>query len=229
MTVLAIDTAGAACAVALRRGDTMLALESEEMERGQAEELTPMIARVMREAGVSFPDLDLVAVTVGPGSFTGLRIGLATARGIGLAGDIPVGGISSFDVVAAGISDALNRSDLLAVVLETKRQDYYARIYNGTGRPLSAGAALAAEELAAAINDAGGDPEQVLLAGDGSARALLDLTGNLNISVREAPASERAAIETVAMLAQRALAVGEALLPADPVYLRPPDVRLPGA
>jgi tRNA threonylcarbamoyl adenosine modification protein YeaZ len=80
--VLAIDTALAACAVAVFETDgaRMLARESLAMARGHAEALLPLIARVMDEAGIEFSALDRIAVTIGPGSFTGLRVGIAAAR-----------------------------------------------------------------------------------------------------------------------------------------------------
>jgi len=127
MNLLALDTAGAACAVAVRSSGAIVAFESEEMDRGQAEELTPMIGRVMAAAGMKFTDLDHIAVTVGPGSFTGLRIGLAAARGLGLAASVPVGGVSSFDVAAKIAQIAQPGVGFLGVILETKRADYYTR------------------------------------------------------------------------------------------------------
>ena len=102
MRVLAIDTALAACSAAVL--DTayngVVASESVPMVRGHAEALMPLLARLMQEAGFGFTDLDRIVVTTGPGSFTGIRVGIAAARGIAFAGGLPLIGISSFEAVA---------------------------------------------------------------------------------------------------------------------------------
>src|SRR4029450_9156377 len=94
MLILAIDTALDACAAAVLDTDTakIIAQESQAMKRGHAAALMPLIARVMKAAGIAFTALDRIAVTKGPGSFTGLRVGLSAARGIALAAGKPVGG-----------------------------------------------------------------------------------------------------------------------------------------
>src|SRR2546430_11003896 len=103
MRVLAIDTALGACAAAVldaRLGE-ILASESRPMLRGHAEAIMPLIARVMDAAFVDFALLDRIAVTVGPGSFTGLRVGIAAARGIALAAGKPAIGLSTLSALAA--------------------------------------------------------------------------------------------------------------------------------
>ena len=101
MLILSLDTAGQACAVCVWRDGVVLAAREERMARGQDARLVPLLLEVMAAAGVAFPQLDRIAVTRGPGSFTGLRIGLATARGLGLAADKPVIGIDRFSIHAA--------------------------------------------------------------------------------------------------------------------------------
>jgi tRNA threonylcarbamoyladenosine biosynthesis protein TsaB len=104
MFVLAIDTALSACSVAVVRDEQTLATCVEPMARGQAERLSPLVREVMTQAGVSFDMLDRIAVTRGPGAFTGLRVGLAFGRGLALALDIPCIGLSTLEVLAAGAS-----------------------------------------------------------------------------------------------------------------------------
>src|SRR5260370_33883953 len=89
MLILAIDTALDACSAGVLDTDAarLIALESQPMKRGHAEALMPLIACVIKQAGIAFASFDRVAVTTGPGSFTGLRVGLSAARGIGLAAD----------------------------------------------------------------------------------------------------------------------------------------------
>ena len=94
MLILAIDTALDACAAGVLDTDAgkLIAQESLAMKRGHAEALMPLIARVIKESGIGFAELDRIAVTTGPGSFTGLRVGLSAARGIALAANKPVVG-----------------------------------------------------------------------------------------------------------------------------------------
>src|SRR3569832_1939804 len=98
MLILAFDTSIAACSVALIRDAAILAATREVMDRGQAEALMPMIERVMESARASYRDLDRIAVTTGPGSFTGVRVGLAAARGLGLASEKPIVGVLTTEV-----------------------------------------------------------------------------------------------------------------------------------
>ena len=95
MIVLALDTALDACSVAIVRGEQTLADLSERMQRGQAERLAPMVREAATQAGVAFPALDLVAVTTGPGSFTGVRIACGVAQGLALGAGRPLLGVST--------------------------------------------------------------------------------------------------------------------------------------
>src|ERR1700760_3882118 len=105
MLILAIDTALDACAAAVldTGANRLIAVESQTMKRGHAEALMPLIARVMREAAIAFAALDRIAVTTGPGSFTGLRVGLSAARGIALAAGKPVVSVNAAQPVISAI------------------------------------------------------------------------------------------------------------------------------
>ena len=125
MRVLAIDTALEACSAAvLDTENGVLARESRLMARGHAEALMPLIAQVMGEAETPFAALDRVAVTTGPGSFTGLRVGIAAARGIALATEKPAFGLST---LAA-----------LAVAIDARHQHVYLQVFGPGGRTLVA-------------------------------------------------------------------------------------------
>ena len=105
--VLAFDTSAAHCAAALLSGDRVLAQRTDAMARGQAEHLMPMLAAMLAERGLVWRDLGLLAVGVGPGNFTGIRIGVSAARGLALSLGLPAIGVSNFDVMrAAAVVDA---------------------------------------------------------------------------------------------------------------------------
>src|SRR6516165_10388792 len=105
MLILAIDTALDACAAAVldTEAGKLIAQESQGMKRGHAEALMPLVGRVIAQSGIGFADLDRIAVTTGPGSFTGLRVGLSAARGIALAATKPVVGVTTLTAYAAPV------------------------------------------------------------------------------------------------------------------------------
>ena len=106
-TILAFDTSAAHCAAALLVGGAITQVTVEAMAKGQAERLMPLLQDVMTTAGLSFDDLDAVAVGVGPGNFTGIRIAVSAARGLALALEIPAIGVSTFDAIHHLHPDAL--------------------------------------------------------------------------------------------------------------------------
>jgi tRNA threonylcarbamoyladenosine biosynthesis protein TsaB len=121
MKVLAFDCSGASCSAAVLIDDRPAGQRFAAMERGHAETLLPMIESVLREAKLTPTAIELIAVTTGPGSFTGLRIGLAAARGLALARGVPAIGVTSFDaVVAEG-----DEMQPLIVALESKRAELF--------------------------------------------------------------------------------------------------------
>lgn len=127
MIVFACDTALDACAVAIVRDGETLVHVSENMNRGQAERLPLMVDEAMRAAGVAFGDLDLLAVTTGPGSFTGVRVGLSFARALSVALKRPCVGISTLEALALGDGEA----GLRAALIETPAASYFALYENG--------------------------------------------------------------------------------------------------
>lgn len=98
-SILAFDTSGPWCGAALMIDGQVVAQRHEEMARGQAERLMPMLLEVMSQVGVAWDDLDAIGVGVGPGNFTGIRVGVAAARGLALGLDVPAIGVSAFDAV----------------------------------------------------------------------------------------------------------------------------------
>ena len=132
MLVLALDTSATFVSVALLNEKQVFAVEEEDMERGQAEALMPMIRSVLVRARMKMSDINAIAVTVGPGSFTGVRIGLAAARGFGLALNIPVYGVTCFEAWAYHISRPCT------VVLDSKRGDYFVQSFDADNKSIGA-------------------------------------------------------------------------------------------
>ena len=151
--VLALDSTHDACSAAVvsLEGETVAAVV-REMERGQAEALIPVVCEVMKSANAGFGDLAYIAVTVGPGSFTGVRVGLAAARGLALAAGLPMVGVSVCDAAAFDFYNKFpEEKRTLCVVLETKRDDFYVRFFKD-GLPVSEPAVASGEDLVKAEN-----------------------------------------------------------------------------
>lgn len=206
MIVLAIDTCLFACSVAVVDGDRVLARRVEPMSRGHQERLAPLVQEAMAQSGLGFDQLDRIGVTVGPGSFTGLRVGLAFAKGLGSALSIPVVGVGSLEALAEP-----ERGDVLAV-LDAKRGQVYLQAFSG-GAPVSAPDALPIEIAAARVAEFAPD----ILIGTGAA-----LLAGLRTGARVVEA------DTTDPVAVARLAAARTPVPPRPLYLRAPDAKLPG-
>ena len=219
VTVLGFDCAGRGCGAAVLIDGVVAARRSEPMERGQAAALLPLIAAVLADAGRSASGLDLVAVTVGPGGFTGLRIGIAAARGLALAAGIPAIGVTSFAAQAAAVPAALRAGRSLAVALDSKRAEVFLQNFAADGEACGE-AALVTPDTAGAMLP----PGPLILAGDGAAR-LLPALGPRACLAPESDIPDPAAVARLGLAAWRA---GERR-PPRPLYLRAPDTSLPRA
>ena len=226
MKILAFDTAASACSAALWRDGRLAAHRFERMERGQSEALIPMVMATLADAGEPLSGLDLIAVTVGPGAFTGLRIGLAAAKGFSLAAGIPCLGVTTFDAVAHAVPDEERESARLLVILETKREDVYAQAFDAALRPLTAPEAVTLEALPDFVRPhvAG----RFLIAGDAAARAITAL-GAEGSGLRAVADAGVPDARHVAAIAAARFRPGMELPPLAPLYLRPPEARLPKA
>lgn len=222
--VLAFDTCFARCAVALAEqrssGIVVTASLAQDTLRGHAAILAPMIEQALRQAQWQPADLDLVAFTVGPGSFTGVRIGVAMARGLAMGLRCPVAGIATTDALRLGAASQ-DRDGTIVIALESGRDDYFLSIQDEA--PFAANA----ESAAARLRD-----RHAILVGDGAPR-LADELRRLGVSVEigKSPSSIDAGL-----LAGHALSMGVehwAVLNEHnglprPVYLRGADVTLAG-
>jgi len=223
-SLLAMDAAGASCSVALWVGDRVVASRFTAMARGQSERLVPMIAEVMAEWSGGFADLDALAVTTGPGGFTGVRIGLATARGLALARGLPLIGITSFEVAAAAASAAERAGRQLLAVIDSKRNELFLQRFDSDLAPLGPPGEIALAQLAAVL-----PPGPLVVTGDAADRALaaLEAAGRQD-AIAAAGAGPAEAVLLAARAALRDPATAGAAA-VQPVYLRPPDVTLPKA
>jgi tRNA threonylcarbamoyladenosine biosynthesis protein TsaB len=213
MRVLAFDCSGASCAAAVLVDDRVAAQRFVAMERGQAEALLPMIDAVLREAGVTVSALDLLAVTTGPGSFTGLRIGLAAARGLVLASGVASIGITSFDAIPISESAAPT-----VIALDSKREELFLHRRDRDDPRLPA--LVAPADWASTV-----PPGPCRLAGDGAARLAAALD---RCDIAVVPGSGRPDPVALARLGTARWLAGDRTGLA-PFYLRPPDTTTPRA
>jgi len=167
MRILAIDTALEACSVLLMEGDAIVAREHEAMARGHAEALMPMIARLRAETSLDFATLDRIAVTVGPGSFTGLRVGIAAARGIGLAAGEPVVGVTTLAALAAPLIAADTSTPVVAAI-DARHDHVFLQAFDGDGtvriKPVYISVADAVHRIAPSAPRLVGNAAQILAA-----------------------------------------------------------------
>ena len=217
--VLGLDSATSACSAALWRDGAVVARRLELMARGHAEALMPMAEAVMEAAGAGFAALDAVGVTVGPGAFTGVRIGLAAARGLALAAGVPALGVTTFEVLAAAVPEAERVGRTLLVAIDSKRTDVYVQLFDAALEPISEPAALAPAALAARLPDG-----PLLTVGDGVA-LLAPVLADRAVAASSAPRHPDAG--WVAILAADCLAGSRPAAPPAPLYLRPPDAIRP--
>ena len=214
MKILAVDTALGACSAALLEDDRVLAHIFEPMERGHAERLAPMVDETMKQACVEFAALDRLAVTVGPGTFTGQRVGLAFMRGLRLALHVPLTGVTTLEAMAMAAM-AKTGSPKAAAIHDARRAEAYLLLRDGetvVQPPMVLPFADAVARIAAFGPCA--------LAGTGAASAHEKLSGDFALSAIRQPDAL-----WVARLAQKYPAPMEA---PGPLYLRAPDAKLPG-
>jgi tRNA threonylcarbamoyladenosine biosynthesis protein TsaB len=213
--ILAIETGSRSCSVVIARSPAeILAQEFEATDHGHATMLMPMIERVRAEAGCAYGDLDRVAVAVGPGSFTGLRVGLAAALGVGLAAGLPVVGISSFLSVVVGAAREQDGRRIFAL-LDSRREEPFFAEFGHRLQFMRPPSVVSADALDAILASA----RPLSLIGD--APAMQRYHGRDDM--RLVPASPNATLVA-------ALAVDPERrydLPPKPVYVRAPDVTMP--
>ncbi|HRK70175.1 MAG TPA: tRNA (adenosine(37)-N6)-threonylcarbamoyltransferase complex dimerization subunit type 1 TsaB [Micropepsaceae bacterium] len=224
MRVLGLDTALGALSVAVVEDGRVLVAAFEEMVRGQAELLAPMVARVLQDAGIDCAALDRIAVTTGPGTFTGQRVGLAFARGLALSRGVPCVGVTTLHAMAHEAHARHGEAAIHVAASDARRSEAYAQMFAAHGEDISAMSApvlFSHDALIARVRELL-TAHRVVVSGTASAfiaAALGDVPG-LAVSGITQPHARHVAL------------IGAALDPATspplPLYLREADAKLPG-
>lgn len=215
MKILAIDTALPAVSACVWESgaETAEASETIAMQRGHAEALVPLIDRVVAQSEGGFAALDRVAVTVGPGSFTGLRVGIAAARAIGLACHIPVVGVSTLAALAAPLLME-RKPGVIGVAIDARHGLVYLSAFGPDGKALVPPQIVSVPE---ALRLMGGDP--LRLAGSGA--PMLAIAGwSLGRTIEIAT---QGVAPDIAFVAKLGLVADPRAAPPRPLYLKPPD------
>jgi tRNA threonylcarbamoyl adenosine modification protein YeaZ/ribosomal-protein-alanine acetyltransferase len=212
MLILALDTSMAACSACVYNAgtDKILASQVAFMDRGQAEALAPMVHEVMQASGIAYSTLSRVVVTIGPGTFTGVRIGLSFARGLGVALSIPVVGINSLAAIACNETSGAHA---IIVASDARGDDIYFATFDAGGRELTPPAIVRLEDIHDML------PAQTChILGSGT-DAVLTRATHIRSTAGDLP------------IAANFMVYAAKLHPTDaapePLYLRPPDVKLP--
>ena len=217
MRVLAIDTALAACSAAVLDTEQagVLASESLPMVRGHAEALVPLLANLMKRTDLAFTAIDRIVVTTGPGSFTGLRVGIAAARGIGLAAAKPVVGVSTLSAYAAPHLADDDTAQVVAAI-DARHDHVYLQVFGAAGRIVVAPRLAALGETVRAASAA---PSRIV---GSAAQAVADrlpaaAPTPLCVDPRDAP--------DIVWVARMGAVLPEGQAPPKPPYLRAPDAQ----
>jgi tRNA threonylcarbamoyladenosine biosynthesis protein TsaB len=217
MRVLAIDTALAACSAAVldTRHVAMVASETLPMTRGHAEAVMPLIARVMDQAGLEFASLDRIAVTTGPGSFTGLRVGISAARGIALAAGKPAVGLSTLAGFAAPhIAD--DDEATVVTAIDARHEHVYLQVFGPGGKTIVPPRIAPLRE---AVRAATASPARIVGSGADLIAAQWPKSGPLPMLVEQLDAPD------IGWIARLGAAAAEGHGPPKPLYLRAPDAQ----
>lgn len=218
MRVLAFDTSLGGGSVAVVEGGVCLARADEDQPRALVERLLPMIEDVLSRAGLGYGDLDRIVTTVGPGTFAGLRIGVAVARGLGVATGVATMGVTSLEALAQGARGEAGEGEVIVAVIDGRRGQVYLQTFRVLGdalQPLTDPAAVDLADLPGVI-----PCEPGVVVGSGAPLVSGPGLGSLRVPT---------GFSVIDAVAVASLAAGRAPgAPPRPLYLRAPDAKLPG-
>lgn len=220
MYILAFDTTAAQCAIILQKNEEEISRFCEYMDFGQAEVLIPQIRKMLLSAGLGFGEIGLLLVCVGPGSFTGVRAGIAAARTFQFAcPELRLDGVSAFEAYAVGLKPE-ERGEINAVIIETKREDFYIQLFDRNLQKITPPQALLYEDIIPLLRY-----KKISLIGDGVERFL---SKNSGLSLHCIRLSEGLDIADLVRAGLARMDAGRQDYPK-PLYLRAPDVSAPKA
>lgn len=213
MRILALDTCLAACSVAIWQDGIVLARDWQPMQRGHAEALLPMLETLRAQTGLDYAAFDRLAVSIGPGSFAGVRVGLAAARGICVARNLPLVGVNTLELMAGAITGDAP----IGVAIDARNDQVYFQAFAGE-TVLCPPALLTLAEAATSIHDMGGAMQ---LVGNGAAMLAMRCVGAVRANHPDL-LPDAAILARIA--ANRPAVMGDQVAP---LYLRAPDAKLP--
>ncbi|MCF6215567.1 MAG: tRNA (adenosine(37)-N6)-threonylcarbamoyltransferase complex dimerization subunit type 1 TsaB [Emcibacter sp.] len=243
MIILALDSALTSCSAAVIKDGKIISELFEDRMRGQAERLMPMCLEACDKADVSFEDLTAIAVTRGPGAFTGVRIGLATAKGLALALGLPLVAVTTLEAVAQNLAEAMGRRQnklpigRAAIALDARRSEVYLQVFDimdGDGIPIlgpmsgpELGPILRAvsEPVAAPLTKISDylDDKITHIVGTGADLVKSQLTSEFTQKIAFPTAQSQPNAGTVGLIAAKRLRAGDMAHNITPLYLRAPD------
>jgi tRNA threonylcarbamoyladenosine biosynthesis protein TsaB len=223
LPLLAFDTAQGALSAAIIDGEKTLAHHFELRNRGHAEELMTVLERVLDKAGLAIADMTALAVTIGPGTFTGLRVGLAAARGIALARALPLVGITTLEAIAEPV--AAEHDETIVSIFDARRGELYVQCFDATHLAVSAPMIVPLDDVEAHL------PGSKFVAVGTGAGLLMERLDGSDLICRLSDATPQPdALIVARMAAARIQAHGPDHFrrAPEPLYLRAPDAKLPG-
>lgn len=224
MMVLGIDTALGACSVAITDGRETLAHESIVMNAGHAEALAPMAKRCFLAAEISPAQVERVGVTIGPGTFTGLRVGLALSRGMAVALECPVIGVTTFEALAYQAHVEHRGAQAFASVLDARRGEVYLQVFDSTLDALIPPSLVPIDEAVRALHEwAASHHGPIALMGSGT-----PLVRDLWRQKPERLIDTKFLYPDARYVARWSAEADVASHPPAPLYLRSPDAKPPG-
>ena len=219
MNILFFDAASSVCSAAIFADGVVIAKNQKLITNQHAEILVSMIEQILSDVKMDYSDLNLISTTIGPGSFTGIRIGLATARGLSLACNIPLIGVTNFEVLAYAVERIDRVGRRILVILETKRDDFYTCVYSDQLDLIHGPMAIEGDAL-----EKLSDPGRTIVLGDRVKRALPFFPCSGTTLIRQ-KTRKNIAFQVIADLVNDRFKLGAKLEKPAPMYINPPNIN----